>query len=98
MSSLTSLYRLQVAMGSAIAVSKNGFVAVNGGVVRVRLTFDLLGSNTLPALQISWQYASNLAAPQPAFFFLNADVVVIVPDKAGLPTLKGLIGTLQDST
>lgn len=79
-------------------MSKNGFIAVNGGVVRVRLTFDLAGANTLPALQISWQYASNLLPPQPPFFFLNADVVVVVPDKAGLPTLKGLIGTLQDST
>ena len=87
-----------MSLGSSVAVSKTGFVAVNGGVVRVRLSFDLYGASTLPALQLSWQYATNLAAPQPPYFFLNADTVVVVPDKFGLPTLKGLIGTLEDST
>ncbi|KAK9828426.1 hypothetical protein WJX81_006839 [Elliptochloris bilobata] len=91
-----TFFNAEVAMGSTVAVSKTGFLAVSGGIVRVRLTFDLAGINTLPPLQFSWQYASNLPAPQPAFFFLNADTVFVDVDKAGLPTLKGLIDTLQE--
>ncbi len=74
-------------------MSKTGFLPVKGGVVRARLSFDLDGT-TLPPLQFSWQYAANLPAPQPAYFFLNADAVYINVDNAGQPTLKGLIDTL----
>lgn len=90
-----TFFNAEVALGTSVAVSKTGFVSVSGGVVRVRLSFDLFGASTLPQLQISWQYASNIAGA-PAFFFLNSANVVVVPDKLGLPTLKGLIGTLED--
>lgn len=76
-----------------MATSKTGFLPTNGGLVRARLTFDLAG-DTLPALQFSWQYASNLPAPQQPFFFLNVDRIVVQVDHAGLPTIKGLVDTL----
>ena len=88
-----TFFNAEVAIGTAVAVSKTGFLAVSGGIVRVRLSFDLAG-NTLPTLQFSWQYASNLPAPQPAFFFAVADTIAVQVDKAGLPTFKGLIDTL----
>jgi hypothetical protein len=88
-----AFFNAEVALGSAVAVSKTGFLAASGGVVRVRLSFDLAGS-TLPPLQFSWQYATNLPAPQPAFFFANAAGIEVDPDKAGLPTVKGLLDTL----
>lgn len=90
----TTFFNAEVAIGSAVAVSKTGFLATTGGVVRVRLSFDLAGTTTLPTLQFSFQYATNLAAPQPGFFFANAVGISVVPDKAGLPTVKGLLDTL----
>jgi hypothetical protein len=90
----TTFFNAEVAIGSAVAVSKTGFLGTSGGVVRVRLSFDLAGSMTLPALQFSFQYATNLPAPQPAYFFANAATIAVVVDKAGLPTIKGLVDTL----
>jgi hypothetical protein len=89
-----AFFNAEVALGGAVAVSKTGFLAASGGVVRVRLSFDLAG-DALPPLEFSWQYATNLPAPQPAFFFANAATVVVDPDKAGLPTVKGLVDTLN---
>ena len=89
----STFFNAEAAYGTSVAVSKSGFLPANGGLVRARLTFDLAG-DTLPALQFSWQYASNLPAPQPPFFFLNADTIAVQVDKAGLPTIKGLIDTL----
>ena len=88
-----TFFNAEAAYGTTVAVSRTGFLPANGGLVRARLTFDLAG-DTLPALQFSWQFASNLPAPQPAFFFLNADTIVLEVDKAGWPTIKGLIDTL----
>jgi len=87
-----TFYNAQVALGGVAASSGTGFVAVNGGIVRVRLTLDPVG-NTLPPLQLSWQYASNLAT-QPGFFFVNAAAIDVVPDKFGLPTAKALIALI----
>ena len=89
-----TFFNAEVAFGNTVAISKTGFVATNGGFVRVRLTFDLPG-NTLPPLQFSWQFASNLPSPQPGYFFLDADVITTVVDKGGLPTIKGALDTLN---
>ena len=89
-----TFFNAEVAFGNTVAISKTGFVATNGGFVRVRLTFDLTG-NTLPPLQFSWQFASNLPSPQPGYFFLDADVITTVVDKGGLPTIKGALDTLN---
>ncbi len=89
----STFFNAEAAFLTSTAVSRTGFLPVKGGVVRARLSFDLDGT-TLPSLQFSWQYAANLPAPQPAYFFLNADAVYINVDNAGQPTLKGLIDTL----
>ena len=89
-----TFFNAEVAYGTTVAVSKTGFLPASGGFVRARLTFDLPG-NVLPALQFSLQYATNLAPPQNAFFFLNADTIAVEPDKNGLPTIRGLIDTLN---
>ena len=89
----STFFNAEAAYGTSVAVSKTGFLPANGGLVRARLSFELAGG-TLPALQFSWQFATNLPAPQSAFFFLNADTIVLQVDKAGLPTIKGLVDTL----
>ena len=88
-----TFFNAAAAYGTTVAVSRTGFLPENGGLVRARLTFDL-ASNTLPPLQFSWQYATNLPAPQSPFVFLNADTIMEEVDDSGLPTIKGLIDTL----
>ena len=81
-------------IGTSVATSKTGFLPTNGGLVRARVTFDLAG-DTLPPLQFSWQFMrATSPAPQPPFFFLNADTIAVQIDHGGLPTIKGLVDTL----